>query len=172
MKDKARRKVVKKSVAAVLALPLLPESWQRPLVKAIVLPAHAQTSTPGPPSLILSTGLFAVESGPRSDSGGSPEPAIISITIKSCTNVSSTLNVSAIAGMSPSGSINLVDTTVTVAVDGTTSVIGVDAPVFAPVANVVSITINYSNDNFSYAETISGTALTQILTGSTTGFSC
>ena len=71
MKDnkssKSRRKLLK-SIAAgsgvIVAGKSLPESWTRPVVDSVVLPAHAQTSPPSPPS------------GP---SGGSSEITLTSI---------------------------------------------------------------------------------------------
>ena len=57
-KEQGRREVLKGGVvvggAAVAAALSLPKKWTRPLVEAVIVPAHAQTSpgapTPGPTS--------------------------------------------------------------------------------------------------------------------------
>ena len=49
MSDKSRRKLLKSIAAgsgAVIAGKSLPDSWSRPVVDSVMLPAHAQTSQP------------------------------------------------------------------------------------------------------------------------------
>ena len=56
----SRRKLLKSIAAgsgAIVAGKSLPESWSRPVVDSVILPAHAQTSPPAPPA--PSTGPFA-----------------------------------------------------------------------------------------------------------------
>lgn len=53
----SRRKALKSMVAgsgAVIAGKSLPEEWAKPMVDSVLLPAHAQTSPPSPPSLACS----------------------------------------------------------------------------------------------------------------------
>ena len=52
MSDTSRRKLLKSIAAgsgAIVAGKSLPESWSRPVVDSVMLPAHAQTSTETPP---------------------------------------------------------------------------------------------------------------------------
>ena len=51
MSDKSRRKLLKSIAAgsgAIVAGKNLPESWSRPVVDSVMLPAHAETTTPTP----------------------------------------------------------------------------------------------------------------------------
>ena len=51
--SESRRKLLKSIAAgsgAIVAGKSLPESWKRPVVDSVMLPAHAQTSPPSPPS--------------------------------------------------------------------------------------------------------------------------
>jgi hypothetical protein len=55
MSDKTRRKLFKiiaSSSGAVIAGKSIPESWSRPVIDAVILPAHAQTSPPGVTGII------------------------------------------------------------------------------------------------------------------------
>jgi len=68
MSDQNRRKLLKTIAAgsgAVITGKSLPESWKRPVVDAVLLPAHAQTSPAsiicGPSSLTSSSVYFAVD---------------------------------------------------------------------------------------------------------------
>jgi len=170
--DKRRRIAIRVTgIAAVAcAWPVLPRQWQQPLIESVVLPAHAQTSNPPVPP--LRGGLFALDVGPRTDSGGSPEPAIISITVRVCTGIESDVDVSAVATLSPAGSINLAAVTIPTAGVATTTVIAIEAPIFAPVANIMALTLTFSDGSTTQVESITGTDLTSVLTGSERAFVC
>lgn len=172
MTDRARRRYISAGVAiATAGFATIPQRWQRPVIDSIILPTHAQTSEP--PLLMLSAGLFAVEVGPRADSGGSPEPAIISLTTRSCTNVATVLDLRVVATLAPAGSVELVVAEIaTGASTTTTSNIAIEAPVFVPVASVTALTLTFNGAGASYVDTVTGAALTAVLTGSTSGFSC
>ena len=54
--NSSRRSLIKKTGVAggvVLTASALPESWVKPIIKSMVLPAHAQTSVVGPPSCLV-----------------------------------------------------------------------------------------------------------------------
>lgn len=57
-----RRRLLTGGVAAGLSMPLIPTSWNRPVVESVLLPAHAQTSGPssGPCGPVSGTGCIAV----------------------------------------------------------------------------------------------------------------
>lgn len=60
MSDTSRRKLLKSIAAgsgAIVAGKSLPESWSRPVVDSVMLPAHAQTSETGP---LCSTGPLTI----------------------------------------------------------------------------------------------------------------
>ena len=66
MSDKSRRKLLKSIAAgsgAIVAGKSLPESWSRPVVDSVMLPAHAQTST-------------APSSGPFAGGATTQQPAL------------------------------------------------------------------------------------------------
>jgi len=61
-KNESRRKLLKSIAAgsgAIVAGKSLPESWSRPVVDSVMLPAHAQTSTAPPAPPAPSSGPFA-----------------------------------------------------------------------------------------------------------------
>ena len=65
--NESRRKLLKSVAAgsgAIVASKSLPESWSRPVVDSVMLPAHAQTSPSSPPS-------------PPSPLGCSPDPQTV-----------------------------------------------------------------------------------------------
>lgn len=77
MSDSSRRKLLKSIAAgsgAIVAGKNLPESWSRPVVDSVMLPAHAQTS-PQPPAC---SGCFLVNQSisNRYTSGTFPEGTI------------------------------------------------------------------------------------------------
>jgi hypothetical protein len=81
-KEQGRRDVLKGGVvvggAAVAAALSMPKKWTRPLVEAVVVPAHAQTSpfapTPAPTSAPTSPPTPSPTSAPTSPPTPSPTP--------------------------------------------------------------------------------------------------
>jgi len=96
--SESRRKLLKSIAAgttgALIAGKTLPESWMKPVVDSVMLPAHAQTScsstntfvitTPsqvGPPVVVPDGGSIAGGAGFTITGSITPNPGVISVTI-------------------------------------------------------------------------------------------
>lgn len=77
-KEPARRDVLKGGIVvggtAVASALSLPKKWTRPLVEAVVVPAHAQTSPGAPTPAPTPTGTMAPTAPPPTPIMPTPEP--------------------------------------------------------------------------------------------------
>ena len=120
-KSSEKRRKLLKSIAAgsgaIVAGKSLPDSWSKPVVDSVILPAHAQTSpappdSPAPPTSGL-TGIFITSEQITADSSAG---GTVDLAIAVCSDIVN--NVAAVTGVV--GSVQVNETGI--AVPGTTSI--------------------------------------------------
>lgn len=159
----ARRRVVGNAVA-VSALVTTALYWKKPIIESVLLPAHAQTSAT--PSTTEGSGLLmAAATENRIPSGGSPVLSISQVSFVGCTAGPAVF--SAVANMSPGGTVNLGSLSVASVVPGVVYTLNVAPSIVAAVAAVNTITTTTATSAGSTSQTTSAGNVTVILMGST-----
>lgn len=97
-KDVARRRLlgaIAAGTGVIVTGRTLPNSWSRPVVNAVMLPAHAQTSCSG------------TYRGPTQEGGGCLQPGVcVTVTVLDCSSVEVRLDSNVSETFSGSGALN------------------------------------------------------------------
>jgi len=144
--------------------------WRKPVVATVLLPAHAQTSTPPPDISSGTAGLVSATVENRIPSGGAPEPAIASVSFIGCTPGAATFSV--VANLSPTGTTNLGSVTVPNVVPGVVYTLAVAPTIVAAVASVNTLTITTSGSAGTTTQNVAVANTTTVLTGGSLSAAC
>jgi len=166
----ATRRALLRGTLSATAATVAVAYWRKPVVSAVVLPAHAQTST-APPEIGSGTAeLLTAGVENRIPSGSTPEPAIASLSFVGCNPGAVTFTV--VANLSPSGTINLGTLNIPNVVPGVVYTLNVSPTIVATVAAVDTLLITTSNASGASTQTIIAASTTSVLTGGSLAASC
>lgn len=136
----------------------------------MLLPAHATTSTLIGGSDLAFARLASASVEVRTPSSGTAEPAIASLSFVGCTPGPTTIT--AVANLSPAGSIALGSFTIPSVVPGDVYQMSVNPTIVAPVSAVDTITLANVNLSGTSTVTFPAAVVTAILTGAPVDIAC
>lgn len=169
--NKSRRAVVP-IVAAAIGAGMLPPHWRRPVIDAVLLPAHAQTSVaPIDPDWVL-TGLTTALGVPSGEV--TPVETYSRLRLSGCGLLpGTTISVDVTALITPSGEVPLISgASITAATGSFDSFINVDAGAIVVTSVVDALQFDIDVDGEAFTYTANAAAIGAAAAGTATPVSC